>query len=518
MSAVQVAKPVLIVVRDGWGVREDRRGNAVAMARTPRHDELWRRFPTALVNASEHWVGLPAGQMGNSEVGHLNMGAGRLVFQDFGRIAEAIRVGAFADNGVLRQAMARAEERDRALHLLGLCSDGGVHSHLDHLKELLRMAKEQGLRRVFVHALTDGRDTDPESGLGHLKTLQGWLAELGVGKIATVAGRYWTMDRDKRWDRVQKGYDAMVHGAGAHARDPLQALEASYAAKKTDEFVLPIVIVDEHDQPVGPLQRGDQVICWNFRADRMRQICAALCDPAFNGFDRGSKVVFEVVGLTEYDEQLPMRGVAFPPQRVVNHVCQFLGDQGCSQFKCAETEKYAHVTFFWNGGEEAPCKGEERQLIPSPKVATYDLQPEMSARAVADAVVQRLATRDDALLVVNFANTDMVGHTGILPAAIQAVEVVDECVGRVVDAMLGKGGAVIITADHGNAEMMVDPETGRPHTAHTTLPVHGIVCAAGLEGRRARQDARLADIAPTALELMGLTPPPEMTGASLLLP
>ena len=516
MSPFRPDKPVLIVVRDGWGVRAEREGNAVALARTPRHDELWRRFPTALVNASEHWVGLPDGQMGNSEVGHLNMGAGRLVFQDFGRISEAIRTGSFRENPALRGALARAEERDRALHLLGLCSDGGVHSHLDHLHELLRMAKQAGLTRVFVHALLDGRDTDPNSGLGHLRTLQGWLDELGVGRIASVAGRYYTMDRDKRWDRVQKGYEALVHGAGPRARDPLAALQASYEAGKTDEFVVPVVIADEHGRPIGPMQRGDQVIAFNVRADRMRQICAALCDPAFSGFERGTQVVFELVSMTEYDVQLPTRGVAYPPQRVHNHICQYLGEKGCSQFKCAETEKYAHVTFFWNGGEEEPCPGEERHLVPSPRVATYDLQPEMSARQVAAAVEERIRARDDALLVVNFANADMVGHTGILEAAIQAVEVVDECVGRVVDAILAKGGAAIVTADHGNAEMMIDPATGRPHTAHTTLPVHAIVCDPAHEGRRAREGGRLADIAPTALGIMGVALPPEMTGASLL--
>ena len=509
-------------MRDGWGVRPEREGNAVALARTPRHDELWQRFPTAVVNASEHWVGLPPGQMGNSEVGHLNMGAGRLVFQDFGRICDAIRTGAFFENPALRGAIARAEERDRALHLFGLVSDGGVHSHLDHVRELLRMAKHAGLRQVFVHALTDGRDTDPNSGAGFLRTLQGWMQELGVGRVASVAGRYYTMDRDKRWERVAKGYEAMVHGRGPQGRDPVAVVEASYAAGVTDEFVVPHVIVDAEGRPIGPMQRGDQVIAFNFRGDRMRQICSALADPAFDaegaGFDRGTRVVFEVVGLTQFDDKLPLRGVAFPPQRVTNHLAEWVGKLGLSQFKCAETEKYAHVTFFWNGGEETACPGEERHLVPSPRVATYDLQPEMSAPAVAAAVEQRIATRDDAVLVVNFANADMVGHTGKLDAAIAAVEAVDACVGRIVEAMLRKGGAAIVTADHGNCEMMIDPATGRTHTAHTINPVHAIVCDEAAVGRRVREGGRLADIAPTALELMGITPPPEMTASSLLLP
>ncbi|MDC3379146.1 2,3-bisphosphoglycerate-independent phosphoglycerate mutase [Planctomycetota bacterium] len=513
MTLALPGKPVLIVVRDGWGVREDPAGNAVAMAKTPRHDDLWKRFPTALVNASEHFVGLPAGQMGNSEVGHLNMGAGRVVFQDFARIENAVREGTLIDTP-LREAMDRATERNRCLHLVGLCSDGGVHSHLRHLRALLEMAKGLELEDVAIHAITDGRDTDPQGGVEYLRQVVAWTQELGVGRIASVAGRYYTMDRDKRWDRVQLGYDAMVLGKGPKATDPIAVLEASYAAGKGDEFVIPTVITDS-GRPTATFQRGDQVIAFNFRADRMRQICNALASLEFTGFERGTTNVFEMVGMTRYDTKIPFRGVAFAPQTVKNHIAALVAEQGLSQFKCAETEKYAHITFFWNGGVEAACPGEERHLIPSPRVATYDLQPEMHAQRVADAVTARLGSHTDALMVVNFANTDMVGHTGDIDAAVRAVEVVDSCVGQIVEAMLAKGGAAIITADHGNCEMMRDPDTGRVHTAHTTCPVHAVICDSDSEGQKAR-DGQLADLAPTALKIMGLELPPEMTGSSLL--
>jgi len=517
VADVALRKPVLIIVRDGWGVREEREGNATKIAETPRHDALLERFPAALVNASEHWVGLPGGQMGNSEVGHLNMGAGRVVYQDFGRVEHAIEEGELGRNPALLQAMHRAEERDRALHLIGLCSDGGVHSHQRHVRALLEMARDAGVERVYLHAITDGRDTDPHSGREHLRTIQGWLDEVGLGRIATVSGRYYAMDRDQRWERVQKAYEAIVYGEGPRARDPVEAVAESYAAGVTDEFVVPTVIA-EGGQPVGPLRRGDQVIAFNFRADRMRQVCRALTDPDFDAFPRRNRNVYELVSMTEYEKGLPVRGVAFPPQQVPRHLSAVVSELGLTQFKCAETEKYAHVTFFWNGGVEAPLQGEERTLLPSPRVATYDLQPEMCAEAVTEAVEARLRDADDALVVVNFANPDMVGHTGDLEAAVAAVETVDACVGRLVDAMLRKGGAAIITADHGNCEQMIDPETGRPHTAHTTCPVHAIVCDEDVVGRRGRTDASLADIAPTALELMGLEQPPEMTGRSVLAP
>ncbi|RMG17399.1 MAG: 2,3-bisphosphoglycerate-independent phosphoglycerate mutase [Planctomycetota bacterium] len=512
---MQAERPVLIVVRDGWGVREATEGNAVALARTPRHDDLLARYPATLVNASEHFVGLPDGQMGNSEVGHLNMGAGRTVYQDYARIERDIREGRFRSNAALLGAMQRAQERDRTLHLLGLCSDGGVHSHLTHLRELLVMAREAGVPRVAIHALTDGRDVDPYSGKDHLATVVAWTKELGVGRVATVAGRYYTMDRDRRWDRVRKGYEAMVHGRGPQAKDPVQAVLDSYANDVSDEFIVPTVIVDAEGRPLAPVRRGDQIIAFNFRADRMRQICRALADPDFADFERGPQV-FELVAMTEYADDIPFRGVAYPPQEVRNHIVEYLGRAGLSTFKCAETEKYAHVTFFWNGGVEEPYPGEERLLVPSPRVATYDMQPEMSAREVADGTVARIRSHDDALLVVNFANPDMVGHTGVLEAAIEAVEAVDDAVGRCVEAVLAKGGAAIVTADHGNCETMLDPETGRVHTAHTTNPVHAVLCGKELEGRRLRPGCALASVAPTALELMGLPAPAEMTAPSLL--
>ena len=508
-------RPVLIVVRDGWGVSQAKEGNAVALAQTPRHDELRRRFPATLLNASEHYVGLPDGQMGNSEVGHLNMGAGRVVYQDFARIELDVREGRFAENPALKHAVGRAHERDRALHLIGLCSDGGVHSHMDHLRALLAMAKQQGLEQVFIHAITDGRDTDPQSGARFLKTIVDWTRELGVGQVATVSGRYYAMDRDKRWERVKLAYDAMVHGRGPEHRDPVRLLEESYGAGTNDEFVKPTVITGPRGA-LGPMRRGDQVIAFNFRADRMRQLCHALANPTFDGFDRGHSVVYELAAMTNYDDTIPFRGVAYPPVRVEDHLSQVVGKLGRTQFKCAETEKYAHVTFFWNGGEERACPGEERLLIPSPRIATYDLQPEMHARQVTEGVVRRIQDADDALIVVNFANADMVGHTGDIDATVRAVEVVDEAVGAVVEAMLAKGGCAIVTADHGNCEQMIDPATGRIHTAHTTNPVDAIVCGAGLEGRGVRTDGTLADVAPTALALMEIPQPAAMTGRSLL--
>ncbi|MEZ6186312.1 MAG: 2,3-bisphosphoglycerate-independent phosphoglycerate mutase [Planctomycetota bacterium] len=503
-------KPVLIIVRDGWGVREAREGNAVALAQTPRHDALWAEFPTAVINASEHFVGLPAGQMGNSEVGHLNMGAGRVVLQDLARINQALADGSFQKNPALLQALQRAEERDRAVHLIGLCSDGGVHSHLDHLKALLQMAKDAGVEDVCIHALTDGRDTDREGGKAYLEQIVAWTKELGIGRIVSLGGRYYAMDRDRRWERVQRAYDVIVRGQGPRVPDAVAALQASYAKGTTDEFVEPVVVGEP-----APIRRGDQVITWNYRADRMRQLVSALTEPRFDGFPRPDLHVIEVVSLTEYQAGLPVMAVAFEPQAIRNHLSELVGGWGRSQFKCAETEKYAHVTFFWNGGVEAACPHEARHLVPSPKVATYDLQPEMSAAAVTEATLRRLREVDDALIVVNFANTDMVGHTGNLEAAIAAVETVDRCVGELVDGILGKGGAAIVTADHGNCEMMLDPDTGRVHTAHTTCPVHAVLVDPTLRGTAPRPGGTLADIAPTALDIMRMSLPPEMTGQSL---
>lgn len=507
-------RPVLIVVRDGWGVAPDSPGNAVSLAKTPRLDELLARFPAGLLNASEHYVGLPDGQMGNSEVGHLNMGAGRVVYQDFARIEQAARDHGFRQTDALVEAVDRAQERDRALHLIGLCSDGGVHSHMRHLRALLALAKERGVEEVYVHAITDGRDTAPEGGADFLEEIVGWTRELG-GKVATVSGRYYAMDRDNRWDRVQKAYDALVHGRGVTIEDPVAYLRGCYAEGTGDEFALPAV-VHEGGRPVAMPQAGDQVITFNFRADRMRELCQALSLHEFSGFERGSSRVWEIAAMTNYQDSLPFRGVAFPPVAIKDHLCEVVARSGRTQFKCAETEKYAHVTFFWNGGVEAPCEREERLLIPSPKVATYDLQPEMFAAEVAAATVKRIETGDDALLVVNFANADMVGHTGKLDATIHALEAVDAAVGSLVDAMLAKGGCALITADHGNCEQMIDPVSGGPHTAHTTNPVHLIACGEDLKGRKLRPGGGLAGVAPTALELLGIPAPAAMTAESLL--
>lgn len=508
--------PAVLVIRDGWGVREESRGNAVAAAATPRLDALLAEYPSALIDASEHHVGLPDGQMGNSEVGHLNIGAGRVVYQDFSRIAQSISDGSFFENEALVAAVDRAFERNRALHIVGLLSDGGVHSHIDHLIALLRLAKKRGMtERVYIHAILDGRDTSPTGGVGYLRRLQGAIDELGLGQVASVIGRFFTMDRDKRWERVQKGYELMVRGLGAAATDAAAAVERSYEAGITDEFLEPIALRDEEGGPRAVLKRGDQVLMFNFRADRARQICRALADPKFAGFERGDAPAFEVTALCEYEKGLPFAGVAFPPSTVSNHIAAYLSGLGRSVFKAAETEKYGHVTFFFNGGVEAPCQGEERLLVPSPRdVKTYDLKPEMSAFEVCAGAVKRIETADDALVVINFANTDMVGHTGNFDAVVRAVEVVDDCVGRVMDAILAKGGAGFITADHGNCEKMIGDDGG-PHTAHTTCPVHGILVSAGHRGRALRSGA-LSNLAPTLLEVMGLPAPKEMTAPSLL--
>lgn len=515
--AGRVDGPLVLIVRDGWGVSDVTKGNAIASARTPRLDALLAEYPHALLDASEHHVGLPPGQMGNSEVGHLNIGAGRVVYQELTRINKAGEDGELAGNSAIVEAMDRALERNRALHLLGLLSDGGVHSHQEHLHALLDLAKAKGLIEVYVHVILDGRDTSPTGGIDYVRKLEAHLAELGVGRIATVIGRFYTMDRDKRWERVKTGYDLLMQGRGSPARDPKAAIQASYEQDITDEFVEPVVIVDEDDKPVGSIRRGDQVLVFNFRGDRARQITEALASETYDSFDRESGFPVDVTTMCEYQAGLPVRGVAFPPQTVKNHITEYLAAQGLSVYKAAETEKYAHVTFFFNGGVEAPCPHEERLLVPSPKVRTYDLQPEMSAFEVTDKLVARLAKARDRLVVLNFANTDMVGHTGVFDAVVRAVEVVDECVGRVCDAALAVGGAAFITADHGNAEQMLDPTTGEVFTAHTTNPVHGLLVSPHHRGRKLRAGA-LSEIAPTLLEVMGLKKPEEMDRDSLLLP
>ncbi|MDI3328387.1 MAG: 2,3-bisphosphoglycerate-independent phosphoglycerate mutase [Alicyclobacillaceae bacterium] len=507
-------KPVALIILDGFGLREEREGNAVALARKPNFDRYWNRYPHTQLRASGEAVGLPDGQMGNSEVGHLNLGAGRIVYQDLTRVSKSIRDGEFFRNPVFLGAMNHVKERGSKLHLYGLVSDGGVHSHIDHLFALLEMARREGVERVFVHAFLDGRDVLPETARVYLRLLMDKMRELGVGRIATIQGRYYAMDRDRRWERTEKAYRAMVYGEGERGRDPLEALEESFRRNITDEFVVPTVMVDENGRPVGLIEDGDAVIMFNFRPDRAVQISQAFTNDDFRGFDRGPKhpKVYYVC-LTKFSETV--KGyVAYEPVSLDNTLGEILARHGLRQLRIAETEKFRHVTSFFSGGREEPFEGEERVLIPSPKVATYDQKPEMSAYEVTEAVLERIASDAFDVIVLNYANPDMVGHTGDLQAAIRAVEAVDECLGRVVDAVLAKGGVALITADHGNADVMIDPETGAPCTTHTTNPVPLIVTR---EGIRLREGGILADIAPTILHLLGLEQPKEMTGRGMIL-
>jgi 2,3-bisphosphoglycerate-independent phosphoglycerate mutase len=503
--------PIVLFVLDGFGVRAEKRDNAIALARTPSFDRFRSLYPYTTIAASELRVGLPEGQMGNSEVGHLNLGAGRVVYMDSTRITLAVRQGTIQRNPVIVEAMDRVRERG-AFHLMGLVSDGGVHSYQEHLEGLLRMARDRGLRRVFVHAFLDGRDTPPASGAGYLEKLQAFLRDLGVGKIAVVSGRYYAMDRDKRWDRVEKAWRAMVLGEGAAADDPLEAVRRSYAQSVTDEFVVPVV-VREDGRPVARLQDGDSALFFNFRADRARQLTAALTQPGFDGFPRPVFPKLHFVGMTEYDKSFGLP-VAFPPEPLRNIVADVLAAAGVKNLRIAETEKYAHVTYFFNGGVEKPWPGEDRILVPSAKVATYDLKPEMSAPEITDRLLEQLAEEKHRVVIGNFANPDMVGHTGVLPAAIKAVEVVDECLGRIVDAVLARRGAVLVTADHGNCEQMRDPATGQPHTAHTLNPVPFFLIHEGARGPL-REGGALEDVGPTMLGLLGIPQPAEMTGRDL---
>ena len=492
---------------DGFGLRAEASGNAIRTAATPRLDQFFQDFAHTELSASGLDVGLPDGQMGNSEVGHTNIGAGRVVFQDLPRITKSIADGDFFQNPAYLHAMDQCLQNDTSLHLMGLLSDGGVHSHLDHLFALLRMAKEKGLTKVFIHAFLDGRDVSPTSGADFVARTVEACREIGVGRIATVMGRYYAMDRDKRWDRVEQAYDAMVYGEGATFNPvPVAAVKDSYAAGVTDEFVEPVVCDSE-----GTISDNDSVIFFNFRPDRAREITRALVDPNFDGFTR-QYFPLTFVCNTEYDATMPNVEVAFPRTSVRNGLGEYLSQMGMTQLRIAETEKYAHVTFFFNGGSETVFPGEDRVLVASPKVATYDLQPEMSAQEVADKCVERIESGAYDVIILNFANCDMVGHTGVFDAAVKAVETVDTCVGQVVDATLKMGGIAMITADHGNAEQMTEPD-GSPMTAHTTNPVPFILCGAGTE---LRSGGRLADIAPTILDVMGLACPPEMDGKTLI--
>ncbi len=501
-------KPLVLMILDGFGINNSTVGNAIYSAKTPNIDALMEKYPHTEIQASGMDVGLPRGQMGNSEVGHTNIGAGRIVYQELTRITKTVEEGGLSAIPELQKAVANCKEHDSSLHLMGLLSDGGVHSHIQHLFGLLAMAKEQGLEKVYVHCFMDGRDVPPSSGKDYVEQLQAELNRLGVGKIATICGRYYAMDRDNRWERVSKAYDAMVNGIGVEESDPVKAMADSYANGVTDEFVVPVV-VDKN----GSISANDSVIFFNFRPDRAREITRTLVDEAFNGFER-AKGFFPLcyTCMTQYDATMPNVQVAFHPQSLEDTFGEYISNKGLKQLRIAETEKYAHVTFFFNGGVETVYPGEDRCLINSPKVATYDLQPEMSAYEVTDALEERLGNYD--VIIINYANCDMVGHTGVFEAAVKAVEAVDTCVGRIVNKTLELGGAVLLTADHGNADQML-AEDNTPFTAHTTNPVP--LLAVGLGDIKLREGGRLADLAPTMLSVLGLEKPEAMSGESLIL-
>ncbi len=501
-------KPLALIILDGFGYNPDNYGNAITAANTPNIDAMLKKYPHTLIGASGMDVGLPDGQMGNSEVGHTNIGAGRIVYQELTRITKSIQDGDFFSNDALKKAVENCKKNHSALHLMGLLSDGGVHSHNSHLYALVEMARENGLNEVYIHAFMDGRDVPPTSGRDYLAQCQAKLDEIGVGKIATVSGRYYAMDRDNRWERVEKAYAAMVYGEGNKNSDPVKTAEQSYENGVTDEFIVPTVCAEN-----AAIKANDSVVFFNFRPDRAREITRTLVDDAFTGFERkNGRFPLYFVCMTQYDATMPNVDVAFKPESLDNTFGQYISDCGLTQLRIAETEKYAHVTFFFNGGVEAPFKGEDRALINSPKVATYDLKPEMSAYEVTDEVVARINSDKYNVIILNYANCDMVGHTGVFDAAKAAVEAVDTCLGRTIDAILAKGGAALVTADHGNADQMYEPD-GSPFTAHTTNPVPLILINA--EGTL-REGGRLADLAPTMLDILGLEKPAQMTGQSLI--
>ncbi len=507
-------KPMMLMILDGWGIRPAGPGNAVCLAQTPHLDNLLSQYPHTQLQTSGKAVGLPDGIMGNSEVGHLNIGAGRTVYQELVRINRAIQTGEIKRNEVLLTLMQKVKAGNAALHLMGLVSDGGVHSHLDHLFSLLDMAKSQGVKKVYVHAILDGRDTAPDSGAGYLKAVQTYLASTRAAKPATICGRFFAMDRDNRWERTQKAFALYTQGQGEAETDPVAAVQKAYDRGETDEFVRPIVLTGGDGSPVGTVQDGDGIIFFNFRADRARQITRAFTETAFAPFPRSPlPSLCGYVCMTQYDEKFDLP-VAFKPQHLDRILGEVVSEQGLGQLRIAETEKYAHVTYFFNGGEESPFPLEERCLVPSPReIPTYDLKPEMSAPAVTEQVLARVADRDYGLVVINFANMDMVGHTGVLDAAVKACETVDHCVGRIVAAVTEKHGSVLITADHGNAEMMTD-DYGHVHTAHTLNPVPLVLVDDTLKTVRLKPGS-LRDIAPTILKLMGIEKPCEMDGSSL---
>jgi 2,3-bisphosphoglycerate-independent phosphoglycerate mutase len=516
MAQTQVS-PVVLVIMDGWGYRQEAEGNAIAAANTPVFDSLWAAYPHTLIQTSGKNVGLPDGQMGNSEVGHLNIGAGRVVPQELVRISDAVEDGTLLSNAALLRICEDVRQRNGSLHLVGLCSEGGVHSHLSHLFGLLDLAKEQNLSSVYIHALTDGRDTKPTAGIESIEAIENYITKVGVGQIATLSGRYYGMDRDHRWERVQKVYDLMTEDGAGVGQSAVEVLQASYDLKVTDEFIVPTRIAP------GAVKPGDGVIFFNFRPDRARQLTQAFVDPQFKGFDRTQIQPLSFVTFTQYDATLPVP-VAFAPQNLNNILGEVVSKAKLRQFRTAETEKYAHVTYFFNGGLEEPFEGEERGLVQSPMVATYDRAPAMSAAKVTDGAIAAIERSVYSLIVINYANPDMVGHTGNMEATVKAIETVDNCLGRLLESIGRAGGTAILIADHGNAESMVD-EQGNPWTAHTTNPVPFIL----VEGERRkipghgtevalRSDGTLADIAPTILQILGLPQPAEMTGRSMIQP
>ena len=507
-------KPVVLMVLDGYGITDKTEGNAIYMANTPVMDKLMAECPYVRGNASGLAVGLPDGQMGNSEVGHMNIGAGRIIYQDLTSITKAIEDGDFFENEAMLEAIENCKKNNSDLHLWGLLSDGGVHSHNTHLYGILELCKKQGFDRVYVHPFLDGRDTPPASGKDYVAALVDKMQEIGVGKVASISGRYYAMDRDNNWDRVEKAYAAMVYGEGVKAADPVQAVADSYANDKTDEFVLPTVI-EADGKPVATVKANDSVIFFNFRPDRAREITRSFCDDEFKGFERAKKLDLTYVCFTDYDETIQNKQVAFHKVLLKNTFGEYLAAHDMTQVRIAETEKYAHVTFFFNGGVEEPNKGEDRILVKSPKVATYDLQPEMSAPEVCDKLVDAIKSDKYDVIIINFANPDMVGHTGVQAAAVKAIETVDGCVGRAVEALKEVDGQMFICADHGNAEQLIDYETGEPWTAHTTNPVPFILVNADPK-YTLRENGCLADIIPTLIQLMGMEQPAEMTGESLL--
>ena len=504
-------KLTMLMILDGFGINENEKGNAIKLANTPNIDKLMKTCPTNILHTSGLYVGLPEGQMGNSEVGHTNIGAGRIVYQDLTRITKSIEDGDFFSTPELVEAIENCKKNNSKLHILGLLSDGGVHSHIRHLFAILELAKRKDFENVYVHCFLDGRDTPPASGETYIAILEEKMKEKGVGKIASVSGRFYAMDRDKRWQRIQKAYDALVNGVGLKASTAISAVEESYQKEVFDEFIEPTVIYSG-DNPVAKIEKNDSVIFFNFRPDRAREITRTLVDPEFNEFETKNLNLYYVC-FTQYDETLPNVHIAFKPEILNNTFGEYISKNGLTQLRIAETEKYAHVTFFFNGGEEKQYPGEDRILVPSPKVETYDMQPEMSAIEVTDKVIQAIKSEKYDSIILNFANPDMVGHTGSIDATIKAIETIDGCVQKIVETVKEQDGVLLIIADHGNAEQMIDYKTGEPHTAHTTNPVPIILV--GKDGVRLKE-GKLADIAPTMLEIMGLPKPEEMTGESLI--